>query len=105
MPKHKKKVAHKHRARGPNKIEIIPGTPPTVDQPTVRISKKNKDKVEWWSRSKDWVVVFDTDTPFELHYYCPCNPGNKDVIGAYDSYKYTIYVDGNSADPIIIVDQ
>jgi hypothetical protein len=87
------------------KIEIIPGGPPAVDQYKMPVSKGNKERVEWWSRSKDWVVVFDDPTPFDLHCYSTCNPGNKDIVvepGAKE-YKYTVYVEGKSADPIIIV--
>ena len=92
----------------PIKIEIIPGSggnPPTVDQEKVGVSKAKQDRVEWWSRSHDWAVVFDGKTPFEHHYYSPCNPGNTEITGSAGDYKYTIFVDGNSADPIIIVDE
>lgn len=91
----------------PNKIQIIPGSggnPPTVDQPTVHVSKGKGDRVEWWSTSHDWAVVFDGTTPFDRHYYSPCNPGNSHIVGSEASYKYTVYVDGQSVDPIIIVD-
>ncbi|HET7101981.1 MAG TPA: hypothetical protein VFJ52_12585 [Terriglobia bacterium] len=88
------------------RIEIIPGSngnPPTVDQPTVSVSKGNGDRVHWWSQSHDWAVVFDGDTPFEHHYFSPCNPGNKEITAGEGSYKYTIFIDGNCADPMIIV--
>jgi hypothetical protein len=87
------------------KIEIFPGGPPAVDQYKMPVSNGNKERVEWWSRSKDWVVVFDDPAPFDLHCYSPCNPGNKDIVvepGAKE-YKYTVYVEGKSADPIIIL--
>jgi len=89
------------------RIEIIPGSggnPPTVDQPTVHVSKGKSDRVQWWSRSHDWAVVFDGDTPFERHYYSSCNPGSNEIAVSEGSYKYTIFIDGNSTDPMIIVD-
>lgn len=91
----------------PIRIEIIPGSggnPPTVDQPTVHVSRGKKDRVQWWSKSHDWAVVFEGETPFEYHYFSPCNPGNVEITGAEAEYKYSIYVDGGCADPIIIVD-
>ena len=89
------------------RIEIIPGSggnPPTVDQPTVRVSKGKSDRVQWWSRSQDWAVVFDGATPFERHSYSSCNPGNNEITVDKGQYKYTIFVDGNSIYPMIIVD-
>ncbi len=104
MPK-KKKTKHTRKAPA-KKIEIIPargGNPPTVDQPSVTLSKGKKEQVKWWSRSKDWVVVFEGATPFDLHYYGPHNPGNRKITGSVKGYKYSIYVDGASADPMIIL--
>ena len=88
-----------------HRIEIIPGNPPTVDQETLHISKKSGDRVMWWSRSHDWAVAFDVKTPFELHYYAPSHPQNQHITvdAGTEGYKYTIFVDGNSADPMIIV--
>ena len=89
------------------RIEIIPGSggnAPTVDQPTVRVSKGKSDRVQWWSRSHDWAVVFDGATPFERRYFSPCNPGNNEIKVNEGSFKYSIFIDGSSADPIIIVD-
>lgn len=89
------------------RIEIIPGSggnPPTVDQPTVHVSKGKVDRVQWWSRSHDWAVVFDGDTPFERRYYSSCNPGSNEITVDSGQYKYTIFVDGSSTDPMIIVD-
>jgi hypothetical protein len=74
-----------------------------VDQPSVSVSKSKKEKVVWWSRSDDWAVVFNAGTPFEVHYFSPGHPGNTHILGGLGSYKYTIFVDGNSADPIIII--
>lgn len=91
-----------------HRIEIIPGTagnPPTVDQNTVYLSKKNNDRVQWWSRSHDWAVAFGMKTPFELHYYAPSHAENETIAvdPGPEEYKYTIFVDGNSTDPIFIV--
>ncbi|HZT69618.1 MAG TPA: hypothetical protein VFC10_07705 [Terriglobia bacterium] len=88
----------------PIRIEIIPGNPPSVNQNTVRVSRGKNDRVEWHSTSNDWAVVFDGPTPFERYYYSPCNPGNTQLTGAQGSYKYTVFVNGQKTDPIIIVD-
>jgi|YelNatPaOPRAMG01_1025707.scaffolds.fasta_scaffold28526_4 hypothetical protein len=88
----------------PIRIEINPGNPPSVSQDPVKISRGKNDRVQWHSTSNDWAVVFDGPTPFEHHYYSPCNPGNVQVTGGSGQYKYTVFVNGQKIDPIIIVD-
>lgn len=89
-----------------HRVEIIPGNPPTVDQETLHISKENGDHVQWWSRSHDWAVAFGPDSPFGDHYFARSQDKSERITvdPATREYKYTIFVDGNSADPIIIVD-
>jgi hypothetical protein len=105
--KKKKKTSHKHKSAGPIMIEIIPGTggnPPTVSNPNQPVSKAKQERVQWWSHSKDWAVTFDPTTPFEKFYFSPCHAGNTSVTGAVGiHYKYWIYVDGEHADPVIII--
>ena len=103
VTKKKKKAGHKHHAAGPIIIHIYPGNPPTVSNPNQPISKAKQDRVQWKSTSNDWAVIFDPSTPFDKFYFSPCHAGNTSVPGALGSYKYTVYCDGFSADPVIIV--
>lgn len=88
-----------------HRVQIIPGNPPTVDKPVLHISKGNGDQVEWWSNSPNWTVTFDDKTPFGRQNYSPSDPvaHHISVNPGAEHYKYSISVDGNSADPVIIV--
>lgn len=87
------------------KIKIIPGDPPTVEKDGQKVIKKDDDRVKWESKSKDWAVVFEGDTPFELHCFSPSASDSGKIMpnAQLKQYKYTIFVDGRKSDPILIV--
>lgn len=90
-------------------INIHKGNPSGVDQDPVEVSKSNKDKVQWslgapGAGPADWLVVFDSPSPFERDYFTPEHPGNADIVvqPSNHDYKYTVYVDGKKGDDPII---
>lgn len=86
------------------KVEIIPSDPPLVDPDPLEV--RPGDRVEWWSKAQDWAVEFDTGTPFRRIRHSPSRlvADHIPVSGPKEEhFKYTIYADGKSNDPIIIV--
>lgn len=77
-----------------HEIEITDTPPGAVD---TTIKKGNQDRVKWWSKSKDWVVVFKKgETPFERSYYNPAENESKEIkVEPGDKkYEYMVCVDG-----------
>lgn len=87
------------------RIELVPGNPPTAKPNSQGLSKRAADTVKWHSNSSNWSVDFEGDSPFAGHHFSPSNPDSGPIRADANNgqYTYSITVDGAQADPMIII--
>jgi len=77
--------------------------PPQAHPDSVIITVNDSVK---WDYAGDFVVVFEKETPFDSWYFYPgqnvSGVPRPDVKHDYP-YKYTVHIDGDRRDPIVII--
>ena len=88
-------------------VTITPGTPPTVSPDPVEISKSGGDEVTWECPDckSGFAVHFPKKSPFASHSFSNKSPksGKVSAKAAEATYHYTVTVNGQTADPSVIV--
>lgn len=59
-----------------------------------------------WDYPGNFVVVFETETPFESWNFYPGNASSglpRSDVKHNHPYKYTVYIDGDRLDPNVII--
>ena len=88
-------------------VTITAGTPPTVSPDPVEISKSAGDVVMWECPdcTAGFTVHFPQKSPFASKSFSNKNPnsGKVSAKAAKGTYHYTVTVNGQTADPSVIV--
>lgn len=59
-----------------------------------------------WDYAGDFVVVFETETPFDSWYFYPGNhvsSSPRSDVEHHHRYKYSVHIDGKRHDPNVII--
>jgi hypothetical protein len=59
-----------------------------------------------WEYFGNWVVVFENESPFHSYNFFPGNDTSgppKDDVKHNHPYKYSVYIEGDKLDPVVII--
>jgi hypothetical protein len=87
----------------PVKLSHVPHKQPHADPQDIVITVDDSVK---WDYPGDFVVVFESETPFDSWYFYPGNNRSgkpRTDVEHNHPYKYSVHIDGKRLDPNVII--